>query len=150
MKHIIFSITITMMALLTTACGQDAPVASSSISDLTLTDGDNQQTLSLETLEEMPQTTATINDVDYIGVTLPVLLSESGVSTDNITAIKAIASDGFSANYDRALFIREDVILAYAQSDGPLTDDDGTFRMVLPGEEGRLNVRMVVEIQVVR
>ena len=150
MKYMKLFITLIMMVLLTVACGQDTPEASSSGSDLKITDGDNVQTISQETLEGMPQTTATFQDVDYIGVTLPTLLSNSGISMDNIMAIKAVATDGFSANYDSALFMREDVILAYAQADAPLTDEDGAFRMVLPGEEGRLNVRMVVEIQVVR
>jgi hypothetical protein len=59
-----------------------------------------------------------------------------------------IASDGFSVNYDPALFQREDVIVAYQTADSVLAAEDGSFRMVLPGEEGKLNVRMLAEIQV--
>ena len=33
---------------------------------------------------------------------------------------------------------------------GDLTADDGSFRMVLPGAEGKLNVRMMVELQVIQ
>jgi hypothetical protein len=39
------------------------------------------------------------------------------------------------------------MILAYAQADGPLSEEDGAFRVVLPGAEGKQNPRMVVEIQ---
>jgi len=33
-------------------------------------------------------------------------------------------------------------------ADGALAGDNGTFRMVLPGEEGKLNVRMLAELEV--
>jgi hypothetical protein len=33
------------------------------------------------------------------------------------------------------MFEHKAVILAYVQADGALSDDDGNFRMVLPGEE---------------
>jgi len=77
------------------------------------------------------------------------LLTDAGIDAQSLKALKAIASDGYSVNYEPALFLREDVILAYAKADGPLDGDDGAFRMVLPGEEGKLNVRMIVEIQAV-
>jgi hypothetical protein len=41
----------------------------------------------------------------------------------------------------------DEVIVAYARADGDLSAEDGSFRMVLPGAEGKLNVRMLVELQ---
>ena len=61
-----------------------------------------------------------------------------------------MASDGFTVNYDTNQVLVDEVIVAYARADGDLIADDGNFRMVLPGEEGKLNVRMLVELQVIR
>ena len=63
--------------------------------------------------------------------------------------VKAVAADGFSANYDASLFQKADSLVSYAQADGPLSADDGTFRIVMPGQEGKLNVRQLVEIQII-
>ena len=63
-----------------------------------------------------------------------------------LTAVKAVASDGFTANYESALYAREDTLVAYARVDGPLGEDEGTFRMVLPDQEGKMNPRQLVEI----
>jgi hypothetical protein len=57
-----------------------------------------------------------------------------------------VASDGFTANYESALFSREDTLVAYATVDGPLGEEDGAFRMVLPNQEGKMNPRDLVEI----
>ena len=150
MKRTYLLIILLIIAALASACAQETPATEEAVSSLTVSDAENQQTLSLEAIQALPQTTATFQDVDYVGVTLPTLLEDAGVSLDDVTAIKAVASDGYSVNYEPALYTRDDVILAYAQADGPLTADDGTLRMVVPGEEGRMNVRMVVEIEVVR
>ncbi|MCA9978036.1 MAG: molybdopterin-dependent oxidoreductase, partial [Anaerolineales bacterium] len=68
----------------------------------------------------------------------------------DLKAVKAVAADGYTVNYDLSQIEKPDVLVAYAQADGPLTEEDGAFRMVLPEEEGKLNVRMLVEIQVVQ
>ena len=52
-------------------------------------------------------------------------------------------------NYEPALFLRQDVLLAYAQAAGPLTADDGLLRLVIPDAEGKLNVRMLTKIEAV-
>ena len=150
MKRTYLLIILLVIVVLASACAQETPATEEAVRSLTVSDAENQQTLSLEAIQALPQTTATFQDVDYVGVTLPTLLEDAGVSLDDVTAIKAVASDGYSVNYEPALYTRDDVILAYAQADGPLTADDGTLRMVVPGEEGRMNVRMVVEIEVVR
>jgi hypothetical protein len=41
---------------------------------------------------------------------------------------------------------REDTLVAYARVDGPLGEDEGSFRMVLPDQEGKMNPRELVEI----
>ena len=43
-------------------------------------------------------------------------------------------------------FSREDTLVAYARVDGPLAEDEGAFRMVLPDQEGKMNPRQLVEI----
>jgi hypothetical protein len=57
-----------------------------------------------------------------------------------------VASDGFTANYESALYSREDTLVAYATVDGPFGEEDGNFRMVLPDQGGKLNPRQLVEI----
>ena len=37
-------------------------------------------------------------------------------------------------------------MVAYARLDGPLADTEAPFSMVLPEQEGKMNVRMVVKI----
>ena len=64
---------------------------------------------------------------------------------------KAVAVDGYSVNYDPAQVLKDNVLVAYAQVDGnPLSADDGNFRMVLPDEEGKLNVRMLTELHIIQ
>ena len=150
MKRTTLLIILLIVAALASACASDTPATEEAVSSLTVSDADSQQTISLDALQALPQTTANFRDVDYVGVTLPTLLEDAGISLDDVTAIKAVASDGYSVNYEPALYTRDDVILAYAQADGPMSEDDGTLRMVVPGERGQMNVRMVVEIEVVR
>ena len=134
-----------MLALLLVACTGSSESSVNTNNVLTV----GEKTYSAEALKALPQTKAAFNDIDYVGVALSDLLADTGVDIGGLTAIKAVASDGYKVNYEPGILMRADVILAYAQADGPLTADDGTFRMVLPGEEGKLNVRDVVEIQVV-
>jgi len=88
----------------------------------------------------------TSKDVIYVGVTLTALLQDAGIDPTALKAVKAVASDGFSANYEPALFTLADTILAYATTTGDLSAEEAPFRMVLPAEGGKLNPRMIVEI----
>ena len=137
---------IIILALLLTACGTGSSENVAQTTSLTIGD----KSYSVDDLKALPQTKSTFNDVDYVGVVLSDLLADAGVEVDGLKAVKVIASDGYSMNYEPAIFTRADVILSYAQADGPLTEEDGLFRMVLPGEEGKLNVRQVAEIQAVQ
>ncbi len=100
----------------------------------------------MDDLKALGEVQATFKGVTYVGVTLTALLQDAGIDPTNLTAVKAVAGDGFSANYDSSLYAREDTIVAYATVDGPMTADDGIFRMVLPEAEGKMNVRQLVEI----
>ena len=77
---------------------------------------------------------------------MTVLLKNADIDPTALTAVKAVAVDGFTANYDASLYAREDTLVAYARVDGPLADDAGPFRMVLPDQEGKMNPRQLVEI----
>lgn len=156
MKPFRLMLVLAAVLLVLTACGGEATPEAAAPADadgaaiLTVKDGDTEQTYTREALEALPQTPASFLDVDYVGVKITDLLEDAGVDTEGMRALKATASDRYTMNYEPALFMREDVILAYAQADGPLTADDGDFRMVLPGEEGNMNVRMVVTLEAVR
>jgi hypothetical protein len=115
---------------------------------LRVTDGTTERAYTVADLEALPATEATFNEIAYRGVSLSRLLQDAGFDPQGLKAVKAVAADGYSVNYDPALFQRQDVLVAYATSDGPLAEDDGVFRMVLPGEEGKLNLRMLVELRV--
>jgi len=118
---------------------------------LLVTVGDNQHSFSLEDLQALTTTEASFKDVVYKGVTISTLLEVAGVSLDGIKAIKAVASDGFSVNYDTTQILKDNVIVAFELADGStLSADDGNYRMVLPDEEGKLNIRMLAELQIIQ
>ena len=81
---------------------------------------------------------------------MAILLQEAGFDPNSVKAVKAVASDGFTVNYDKSQFMRPDFLVAYARADGELSDDDGDFRLVLPDAEGKLNLRMLVELQIIQ
>ena len=143
----IFAILITCGVLV----GACTPSSSSNETEgnLTVGDGSNQKVYTVEDLKAFPVSEADFNNVTYVGVPLSVLLQDAGIDAANLKAVKAVAFDGYSVNYEPELYLREDVLVAYAQLDGTLSEDDGIFRMVLPGEEGKLNIRFLVEIKAV-
>ncbi|MDZ7844422.1 MAG: hypothetical protein U5K99_06445 [Anaerolineales bacterium] len=103
------------------------------------------------TVEEMQTLGAARSEFEgetYVGVPLIALLQESGYASGEISTVTAVAADGYSVTYTPEIFQQEDVLVAYAREEGPLDGDQGTFRMVLPGEEGKLNVRLLAELQV--
>ena len=142
MKSNIFKLI--LLTFLLVACSSTAPEGEATM--LRVIDGTNEKSFSVADLEKLPVTQSTFNEVTYVGVALNIILEEAGFSPGDLSAVKATAFDGYSVN-DPGLFTREDVIVAYATVGGPLTEDDGTFRMVLPGEEGKLNIRLLVELQ---
>ena len=141
-----------ILVLFLSGCSASAntPAAVADGATLTVSDGSANKSYTVEALKALPVTQASFKDVVYVGVKMTDLLTDAGFDPKSLSAVKAVASDGFTVNYDQSLFQREDVILAYQTADGTLPAEDGNFRMVLPGEEGKLNVRMVVEIQAVK
>ena len=118
---------------------------------LLVTIGDIQETFALEDLQVLPSEEVSINGVLYKGVTMSTLFEVVSVNPDTLKALKAVASDGYSVNYDPAQILKDDVLVAYALADGTsLSADDGNFRMVLPDEEGKLNLRMLAELQILQ
>jgi hypothetical protein len=142
MKRIL--LTLLTLALVVSACAPKATVPSGTT--LQVTFGDTHKTYTLDMLKALGNTQASFNDVTFVGVPLTTLLSDAGIDPASLSAVKAVAADGFTANYDPALFNLPDTLVAYARLDGPLADDEAPFRMVIPGQEGKLNVRMLAEI----
>jgi hypothetical protein len=139
-----FFLFVIVLALALTACAPKATEPAGAV--LKVGDGTVSKTYTVDDLKALGETQAAFKGVTYVGVKLTVLLQDAGIDPTNLTAVKAIASDGFSANYDASLYAAEDTIVAYGTVDGALTEDDGTFRMVLPAAEGKMNVRQLVEI----
>jgi hypothetical protein len=142
MKRIFF--TLMVLSLLISACGVKEPVAPGNTLQVTI--GDTHKTYTLAMLKALGDTQATFKGVTYIGIPLTTLLSDAGIDPANLSAVKAVAVDGFSANYDPALFNLPDTLVAYARLEGPLANNELPFCMVLPDQEGKLNVRMLAEI----
>jgi hypothetical protein len=132
------------LVLVVSACAPKATVASGTT--LQVTFGETHKTYTLDMLKALGETQATFNDVTYIGVPLTTLLADAGIDPASLSAVKVVAVDGFSSNYNPALFNLPDTLVAYARLDGPLADEELPFRMVLPDQEGKINVRMLSEI----
>jgi hypothetical protein len=151
MKKLVFVLIliILVLAACAPAAGQDAGAPAQAV--LLVTVGENQQSFSAEDLQALPSGEATFNAATYKGVTVSTLLEAVGVNSSEVKALKAVAADGYSVNYDPAQALKDNVLVAYALADGsPLSADDGNFRMVLPDEEGKLNVRMLAELQIIQ
>ena len=151
MKRFKVVILILLVGMLS-ACASPASTNSSStaIPQLIVSAGETSKAYTPADLEALASTQSTFNDVSYVGVSVSTLLQDAGLYLDDVKAVKALASDGYSVNYDPSQVFTPEVIVAYARVDGELAADDGTFRMVLPDEEGKLNVRMLVELQVIK
>ena len=147
MKRILGSIVL-VLALI--GCATQTPEVSSPAGpDLNVTSGDQAVAYTIADLQAIASAEASFKDIAYQGVPLPMLLADAGFAPDSLSAVKAVASDGFSVTYDPGIFQRQDVLVAWAQTDGPLAAEDGALRMVVPDGEGKMNVRMLVELQVV-
>jgi hypothetical protein len=145
MKRTLFVILVVTLAL--AACAPKPAVPSGT--DLKVTDGTIVKTYTADDLKALGAVQASDKGVSYVGVTLKVLLQDAGIDTTKLSAVKAVASDGFSSNYNPTQFLADDTLVAYARADGPLTADEGIFRMVLPDQGGKLNPRLLVEIDAI-
>jgi hypothetical protein len=142
MKRFLLFALVFVLAL--AACAPKAEAPAGDV--LKVSDGTVSKTYTVADLQALGATQASFKGVTYIGVTLTALLTDAGIDPTNLTAVKAVASDGFTVNYDATLYAKDDTIVAYATVDGAMSADDGIFRMVLPDQEGKLNPRQLVEI----
>jgi hypothetical protein len=139
-----------LLVLSLAACSKAGGSASSADqARLTVSGSSGEKTYTAADLKALGSNQAAFKGVTYVGVPLSVLLKDAGFDSATLTAVKAVASDGFTANYDSSLFQKDDTLVAYATADGSLAAEDGAFRMVLPDQEGKLNVRQLVKIQAV-
>ena len=145
MKKLYWLILAALLTGLLAGCAQEATEPGNV---LLVTDGTSEQSYSVDDLRALGAEEAAFREVTYTGVPLALLLKDAGFDPASVAAVKATAADGFSANYDPELVNRPDTLVAYAQADGPLAEEDGTFRMVLPDQEGKLNPRNIVELRV--
>ncbi len=144
------SLYLLILTLLVVACtGSAGESVTSSENVLRITGDSIEKSYAADDLKALEVAQASFRGVDYVGVPLAVLLQDAGFDLQTIKAVKAVAVDGFAANYGPELVTRTDTIVAYDQANGPLAEDEGSFRMVLPDQEGKLNVRQLVEIQVI-
>lgn len=139
-----FMLFLLVCALLLAACAPK--VSETSAGGLKVSDGKLEKTYTAESLKALGAVEASVGGMTYVGVTLTVLLKDAGINPDGLTAVKAVAVDGFTANYDASLYSRTDTIVAYARADGPLGEDELPFRMVLPDQGGKMNPRQLTEI----
>ncbi len=153
MKRLLLAILIGLI-LSITACGEgnaNPPgEASTGAPILTVTDGDSSKTYTVADLQALPVSESSFRDVAYTGVALSVLLQDAGSDPATIQAVKAIAGDGFASNYESELVNKPDTLVSYARADGPLAEEEGPFRMVIPGDDGKVNVRQLTSLQVYR
>ena len=142
------SILILLGSLILAACGS-SPVTDEGVPTVTVTDGMARKSYTAADLQKLGQAEAERNGVIYQGVPVADLLRNAGYDPAIVVRVQATASDGFTADYDQILIQKPDTLLAYARLDGPLSDDEGPFRLVLPGQAGKLNPRMVTELYVI-
>jgi len=151
MKHsLLILIAAAILALSLGACGSPELAATTDGSVLVVTDGGVEKRYAVEGLKTLSPAEATFGEVTYVGVPLTSLLTDAGFDPHASKAVKAVATDGFTVNYGPELFLLDNTLVAYETVDGPLTAEDGTFRMVLPDQEGKLNTRMLAKLQVVQ
>jgi hypothetical protein len=141
-------VVILVLALALAACAPKTAAPSGSV--LKVTDGTIAKTYTVDNLKALGAVQASDKGVVYIGVPLKVLLQDAGIDPTQLSAVKAVASDGFTSNYDSTQFLADEMLVAYARADGPLTADEGVFRIVLPDQGGKLNPRLLVEIDAIK
>jgi hypothetical protein len=154
MKNFTLVLLLLSIALLSACAASNTPTAPApavgAAPSLAVSDGTNSKSYTRAELEALASSEATFKGVAYKGVAIPVLLKDAGFDPATAKAVKATATDGFTANYDPSQILADGVILAYTRADGDLAAEDGAFRMVLPNAEGKLNVRQLVGLQVVK
>jgi hypothetical protein len=117
---------------------------------LLVSDGATEVAYTNEDLAALGAVEIEFDNAVYVGVVLKTLLADAGFDPAAISAVKALASDGFSGNYGPDLILADTTLVAYAYTDGPLSLYDGIFRMVVPDQAGSMNVRMLSQLTVMQ
>ena len=149
MKNVVFTL---IMIVLMVGCGASPTQDAASLQEavLTIINGDNQQIYTINDLKALPSMVSSLNNIDYMGVSVIFLLEEAGVNINEISAVKAVATDGYSINYEPAQLLPDDVLVAYSLADGgSMASDEGKFRMVLPDQEGNQNLRLLYKLVII-
>lgn len=151
MKRFTICLFVLCMALLS-ACATSKPAAeqAGTVPSLLVSGGEISKSFTRADLEALPASQAVFKDVTYSGVTVTALIEAAGFDPAAVKAVKAVASDGYTVNYDVGQVLVDEVIVAYSQVDAELPTEDGSFRMVLPNAEGKLNLRQLVELQIIQ
>jgi DMSO/TMAO reductase YedYZ molybdopterin-dependent catalytic subunit len=139
-----FLLVVLAFVLVLSACSTASQESAGPV--LKVSSGDIEKTYTVDDLQSLGAVQASFKGIAYVGVPLTTLLQDAGIDPASVSVVKAVAVDGFTANYEASLFTREDTLVAYARTDGPLGEDEGAFRMVLPDQEGKMNPRELVEI----
>lgn len=116
---------------------------------LAVTDGSVNKIYTTVDLQKLGQVQLEDKGSTYVGVPLSVLLLNAGYALVLIVNVQAVSRNGSTATYEPILIQKPDTLLAYSLLDGPMSVDEGPFRMVLPGQAGKLNPRMVVQLLVI-
>jgi hypothetical protein len=138
-----------LAAIILTACAPTTAAPSAGEQVLVVSGGDISVEYTAADLEALGPVQAAFNDVTYLGVPLTVLLEDAGFDPAALRAVKVVALDGYSVNYEPDFFLLPDTLVSYARLDAPLAEDELPFRMVLPAAEGKLNVRQLTEVQAI-
>jgi hypothetical protein len=146
MKQLILGIL--LLALILPGCEQSPATPTTPQTTLVVSGGSITKSYTVADLQKLGSVKASWSGVEYVGVPISILLKDAGFDPSQVKMVKAIASDGYTDNYSPSLFNKADTLVAYARSNGPLTAYDGVFRMVLPGQVGNLEARMLIKIQV--
>lgn len=147
MKQILFFLMLAALAL--TACAPQAEPSPSPAADfssgpvLTVSIGEQETAYTPTDLEALGAVEVQEGDIVFVGVLLKTLLADAGIDPSTLLAVKAVALDGFSSNFDPSLFLADTTLVAYKRADGPLTDEESPFRIVAPGQGGKMNPRML-------
>lgn len=134
-----------LLGTLLVACGSQQPADDDA--KLMVVAGDSETSYTRADLEALTTTNVEADGATYTGVALADLLREAGATPEDLQTVEAVASDGFSATYEPDLFLNPQTIVAYATLDGDLAEDERPFRMVVPDQPGRMNVRMLARIE---
>jgi hypothetical protein len=144
MKKMMFLFAVLCLSLGACAVAEDLQ----QVEELSLVIGSEEISFTSADLAGMTEARSEFGGSVYIGVPLLELVKFSGVDPAQVDTVKAIAVDGYSVSYGLEIFTRADVLVAYAGAEGSMSPEDGIFRMVLPGEEGKLNLRMLSTLEV--